>query len=392
MTNPVRLLDLFRYFKGLPHQMAAISELEAAMQKADPRLMTRTQPWFQTWSVAGKQSDLAPALAIIKEFEGCHLSAYPDPLSGAEPWTIGYGTTRYSTGASVNRGDKINVIEADMLLRLEVDRIADKLRTIPHWGAMSDNQKSALVSFSYNLGAGFYGSDGFGTITTALRDKDWQGVPAALLLYRNPGSNVEAGLLRRRKAEGALWSAGLPQLQQQGVLLAVAYEAQNDNSSGTGYRECFSSSCAMVARFYGKVASDDAYNKIRARYGDTTDAQAQIKALRSLGLEASLRTNCDAAVLETELAAGRPVPVGWLHKGAAGAPTGGGHWSVVVGHTPDAFIHHDPNGEADLVRGGYVSTKGTAGKGIAYSRKNWLRRWEADGAGTGWALIVRPAT
>ena len=390
MINPVRLADLFRYFKGLPHQLAALSELEAAMNKADPRLLSREQPWFKTWSVAGKQSDLAPALAIIKEFEGCHLSAYPDPLSGGDPWTIGYGTTRYFNGDAVQRGDKINVIEADLLLRHEVDRIADKLRTIPHWGAMSDNQKSALVSFAYNLGSGFYGSDDFSTITTALRDKDWQGVPAALLLYRNPGTNVEAGLLRRRKAESALWSAGLPQLQQQGVLLKIAYEAQNDNASGTGYRECFSSSCAMVARFYGKVASDDAYNKIRAKYGDTTDAQAQIKTLRSLGLEASLRTNCSAAVLEAELEAGRPVPVGWLHKGPVGAPNGGGHWSVVIGHTPAAFIHHDPNGEADLVRGGYVSTKGTAGKGIAYSRKNWLRRWEVDGAGTGWALIVRP--
>jgi GH24 family phage-related lysozyme (muramidase) len=388
MSNPVRLADLFRYFKGLPHQLAALSELEAAMNKADPRLLSRDRPWFKTWSVAGKQSDLAPALAIIKEFEGCHLSAYPDPLSGGDPWTIGYGTTRYFNGDPVQRGDKITVIEADLLLRHEVDRIAEKLRTIPHWGAMSDNQKSALVSFAYNLGAGFYGSDDFGTITTALRDKDWQGVPAALLLYRNPGTNVEAGLLRRRKAEGALWSAGLPQLQQQGVMLKVAYEAQNDNSSGTGYRECFSSSCAMVARFYGKVASDDAYNKIRAKYGDTTDAQAQIKTLRSLELEASLRTNCSAAVLEAELAAGRPVPVGWLHKGPVGAPNGGGHWSVVIGHTPAAFIHHDPNGEADLVRGGY--TNHSKGAGIAYSRKNWLRRWEVDGAGTGWAMIVRP--
>jgi hypothetical protein len=30
--------------------------------------------------------------------------------------------------------------------------------------------------------------------------------------------------------------------------LKVPYEYQLDNKSGTGYRECFSSSCAMVAR------------------------------------------------------------------------------------------------------------------------------------------------
>jgi GH24 family phage-related lysozyme (muramidase) len=289
----------------------------------------------------------------------------------------------------VQRGDKINVIEADMLLRLEVDRIAERLRTIPHWASMGDPQRCALVSFAYNLGTGFYGSAGFDTISAALRDKDWSAVPAALLLYRNPGTNVEAGLLRRRKAEGALWQKGTPLLQQQGILLRVPYEAQNDNRSGTGYRECFSSSAAMVARFYGKVTSDDAYNKIRATYGDTTDAQAQIKALQSLALTARLRTNCNPAVIETELEAGRPVMVGWLHKGPVGAPTGGGHWSVVIGATSGAFIHNDPNGEADLVNGGYVNHSN--GAGIAYSRKNWLRRWEVDGPGTGWAMLVNHA-
>ena len=39
--------------------------------------------------------------------------------------------------------------------------------------------------------------------------------------------------------------------------LPVAWENQNDNASGTGYRECFSSSCAMLARYWGKVGSDD---------------------------------------------------------------------------------------------------------------------------------------
>ena len=39
--------------------------------------------------------------------------------------------------------------------------------------------------------------------------------------------------------------------------LPVAWENQNDNASVTGYRECFSSSCAMLARFWGKVSSDD---------------------------------------------------------------------------------------------------------------------------------------
>ena len=173
------------------------------------------------------------------------------------------------------------------------------------------------------------------------------------------------------------------------VLLQVPYEYQNDNASGTGYRECFSSSCAMVARFYGRVSSDDEYNRIRARFGDTTDSGAQLRALSSLGLQATFRVNGSAEVLDRLLLEGRPVPVGWLHKGPVTAPTGGGHWSVVVGMTPDAFIFNDPNGEADLVGGGYVTTSSKAGKAIAYSRKNWLRRWEVDGRGSGWYLDIK---
>lgn len=181
-----------------------------------------------------------------------------------------------------------------------------------------------------------------------------------------------------------------PGVPATSVLLQVPYEAQNDNASGAGYRECFSSSCAMVARFYGKVSSDDDYNRIRAKFGDTTDSGAQLRALGSLGLQATFRQNGDAATLERLLREGRPVPVGWLHKGPATAPTGGGHWSVVVGFTPEAFIHNDPNGEADMVNGGYVTTKGAAGKGIAYSRARWLRRWEVDGRGSGWYLDIKP--
>jgi len=204
----VKLSDLFRYYKhGTPHQMAAIVELEAELSKVAPELFNKDQPWYKTWQAGGKLHNYGPAAKLIKEFEGCHLSAYPDPLSGGEPWTIGYGTTRYSDGRKVQRGDKITVIDANRLLELEIDRIADKLRaTVPFWNGMSGNQQCALISFAYNLGAAFYGTAGFETLSKRLRDKDWAGVPEALLLYRNPGTNVEAGLLRRRQAEGRLWA------------------------------------------------------------------------------------------------------------------------------------------------------------------------------------------
>jgi len=209
--NKIRLLDLFKYYKALPHQMAALSEFEDAINKANPHILGRDQGWFKTWSQGGKQGDYSASLRLIKEFEGCHLTAYPDPLSGGEPYTIGYGTTRYPGGRRVSRGDKITVIEADMFVRTEIDQIAKKLsETVPHWSAMTDGRQSALISFAYNLGSGFYGSSGFETISKRLRERDWSAVPAALELYRNPGTNVEAGLLRRRRAEGELWRSSLP--------------------------------------------------------------------------------------------------------------------------------------------------------------------------------------
>ena len=222
-TAPISLEQLFKYWKALPHQMAAIGQLQADLaDNGYQAAMRRDRPWFETWSQDGKQADLAAAIALIKEFEGCHLSAYPDPLSGGDPWTIGYGTTRYSGNLPVKRGDRITVIEADMLLRLEVDRIAEKLRTsVPFWKEMDDGQKSALVSFAYNLGAGFYGSAGFETISRCLKEKAWDQVPKALELYRNPGTHVEAGLLRRRKAEGKCWGTFRPQYQQETAKLGI---------------------------------------------------------------------------------------------------------------------------------------------------------------------------
>ena len=148
-------------------------------------------------------------IKLVKEFEGCRLNAYPDPLSGNLPITIGWGCTRKKDGSPFHMGDKITQAEADELLIDECKKhFLPSLRKIPHWGEMSDGKRGALLSFAYNLGAGFYGGDNFNTITRTLKNKEWDKVPDALYLYRNPGSNVEAGLARRRKAEGDAWKKG----------------------------------------------------------------------------------------------------------------------------------------------------------------------------------------
>jgi GH24 family phage-related lysozyme (muramidase)/uncharacterized protein YvpB len=167
------------------------------------------------------------AISLIEEFEGCHkfnstdglIHAYADPKTKAEPYTIGWGTTLYPDGRKVKLGDSISKEDADkffatMLQQKYWEPISSK---IPHWQELNDPMRSALCSFAYNLGADFYGGENFNTISACLRDKRWGDVPAALMLYVDPGSDVEAGLRRRRDAEGHLWSQGYEQLNGTAV-------------------------------------------------------------------------------------------------------------------------------------------------------------------------------
>ena len=171
-------------------------------------------------SVEKKQSGLGKlpqaGVELIKEFEGLHqlagdgmIHAYPDPLSGGLPYTIGYGSTKDIDGSPFELGDKITREKAEILLnqQLKYNYLATLEKTIPFWDEMNDNQHGALLSFAYNLGANFYGSPDFSTISRVLREKEWNKVPDALYLYRNPGTSVEAGLSRRRIAEGDLWNS-----------------------------------------------------------------------------------------------------------------------------------------------------------------------------------------
>ena len=198
-----------------PQQMAAMSWLDEQLTPAQQQQFTEL--WRAAGSpaapaAAGGQPDWLPlALKLIKEFEGCakrlpngNIQAYPDPGTGGDPWTIGWGTTRIH-GKPVEPGLVITQAEADSELMGQVGQFQTHLSTsIPGWGQLKANQKAALVSFAWNVGA-FYGDSGFGTITRALRDKAYENVASALMLYVNPGSSVEAGLRRRRLAEGAMW-------------------------------------------------------------------------------------------------------------------------------------------------------------------------------------------
>jgi len=214
-------IDLHNFFQFYdernPNHVKAVQWLE---DNLPVQYLEDNVEWAETFR--GKKTSAAPAPAaaapvtggdvpmmgikLIKEFEGCHLKAYPDPLTGNLPITIGWGSTRKKDGSHFKMGDTLTQAEADALLIEQCkNEFLPALRKVPHWNEMSDGKRGALLSFAYNLGAGFYGGANFNTITKRLKNKEWDLVPDALYLYRNPGSNVEAGLARRRKAEGEAW-------------------------------------------------------------------------------------------------------------------------------------------------------------------------------------------
>lgn len=202
----IKFIDAAENHKGFPHQNDAWAFLQASVHK---EILDEFARRFRNEKIEPTLDGLPiPGVDLIKEFEGCHLKAYYDPLTGGLPITIGWGSTRRKDGTRFMIGNTITQEEADDLLYFQLRReFLPSLQKIPYWGDMNDNQRGALLSFAYNLGADFYGNSDFSTITGVLKNKEWSKVPNALYLYRNPGTKVEAGLARRRKAEGKLWGS-----------------------------------------------------------------------------------------------------------------------------------------------------------------------------------------
>lgn len=84
-------------------------------------------------------------LNLIKQFEGCRLTAYKD-VGGT--WTIGYG----HTGSDVYEGLTITQEQADALLYSDCAGFVAKVNKYQSIYNFNQNEFDALVSFCYNIG------------------------------------------------------------------------------------------------------------------------------------------------------------------------------------------------------------------------------------------------
>ena len=154
----------------------------------------------------GSNLDPSPAcVSLTKTFEGYKDTAYPDPGTGAEPWTIGYGHT-----AGVTEGMTCTQEQAECWLAEDLANAAYFVRkyvTVP----LNQNQFDSLTDFVFNLGPGEPGEkDGFVWLKS--------GQPSTMLRFLNAGDCTGAamefpkwnlpplpGIIRRRATEQALF-------------------------------------------------------------------------------------------------------------------------------------------------------------------------------------------
>jgi lysozyme len=132
-------------------------------------------------------------LGLIKQFEGCRLTAY---LCPAGVWTIGWGRT-----TNVKRGDTCTQAQADAWLVAEYDAFERRVRALVKV-PLTTNQLGALVSFAYNVGTGALASS---TLLRLLNAGQYEAAAQQFARWNKAGGRVLSGLTRRRKAEAELF-------------------------------------------------------------------------------------------------------------------------------------------------------------------------------------------
>ena len=139
-------------------------------------------------------------LKLVKEFEGCRLTAYRDEVG---VWTIGYGITNSDfkiTKKIIRKGMKISKATAEKWLEESLNKkylpLVLEYDKQYNW---DQNELDALVSFCYNIGSiKQLTADGTRSKTV---------VASKILQYNKAGGKVYRGLTRRRNAERELFLA-----------------------------------------------------------------------------------------------------------------------------------------------------------------------------------------
>ena len=190
--NRKPLFDAIRKLLGRGFRQAEVEALDKAID-----------------TVAGRAPDggarsLGPqGLALIRQFEGCArlrpdgmVEAYPDPGTGGEPWTIGWG----ATGPGIGPGSVWTQQQCDARLESDVARHARDVAIALGDAPTTQAQFDALVSFHYNTGA-----IARSTLLRRHLAGDYRAAAEEFARWNRAGGRVLKGLVRRRAAEARLY-------------------------------------------------------------------------------------------------------------------------------------------------------------------------------------------
>lgn len=145
----------------------------------------------------GKRKVSPKGIALLHRWEGCKLTAYPDPGSDdGNPWTIGYG----STGPGIQRGTVWTQAQADARFEQDLVRYADAVAREIGNAPTTQDQFDALVSFHYNTGA-----IEEATLTKKHKAGDYAGAAAEFGKWVKNDGRVMKGLVNRRADERKLY-------------------------------------------------------------------------------------------------------------------------------------------------------------------------------------------
>ena len=140
-------------------------------------------------------------IEIVKSFEGISTKPY---LCPANVWTVGYGATVGSDGGPIDPDmGAISETEAEALLIRDLESsegwVSRLIKT-----ALTENQFSALTSFTFNVGCGALQRS---TLRMKLNRSEYQGAADEFPKWKFANKRILAGLVRRRAAERALFLA-----------------------------------------------------------------------------------------------------------------------------------------------------------------------------------------
>lgn len=131
--------------------------------------------------------------APIRKFEGFSLSAYPDPVTKGDPWTIAWGLT----GSWVKKDLVLTEEEAKQKFMEEINKYINRLKNMV-FVELSKNQFIAILSLSWNIGLGNFQSS---TLLKKLNKKDFPGASLEFSKWNKAQGRVIPGLVKRREEE-----------------------------------------------------------------------------------------------------------------------------------------------------------------------------------------------